>query len=149
MPRQGDLTVDSLTSVISDYRSTVIVSHRSQIFYSVVIPNRLIFVTVMTRNLRIQSLGESSSMKFWPRKRYWGVSTKWLCEYLCQEFHSFSCRTSLAWGRHYWSPRGTIIGSVHLRCYLNLWLPILRSMTNCILKFYLSMCQWPILPVRQ
>ena len=64
MPRQGDLTVDSLTSVISDYRSTVIVSHRSQIFYSVVTPNRLIFVTVLTRNLRIQSLGESSSMKF-------------------------------------------------------------------------------------
>ena len=64
MPRQGDLTVDSLTSVISDYRSTVIVSHRSQIFYSVVIPNRLIFVTDLTRNLRIQSLGESSLMKF-------------------------------------------------------------------------------------
>ena len=50
------------------------------------------------------------------RKRCPGVSARWFCEDLCQEFHSVSCRV-MAWGRHYWSPRATIIWSVHLRCY--------------------------------
>ena len=46
----------------------------------------------------------------WSRKRYLGVSTRWLCENLWRKFYPVSHGTTMAYGRHYWSSCPTIIG---------------------------------------
>ena len=149
MSQQGDPTVDSMTSVISDHRSTVIVSHRSQRF---LIGSRPEYQRQFWPGIFIYSHSASHPRwQFWPRKRYWGVFTKW------QEFHSVHVE-------HPWPGEGALVlisscndhrvSSPTLILYSNLWMPNstvqwsslrlywspiprrFRTSTNCILNFF-------------